>query len=336
MIDVIVTRHKYHIVRSLPGCTVRQEGANGTVIETTVPADEDTPVFAHSGRWTVEGDDNVTVTEVFSGALIAGGNGGGGESGAWVSDTVQAEVIMPIGDDKFFCGGREVKIAGALVPGGKLTSLICGVDGDGLLRLRQYDPTSGEYKVVGLGEYVQNRTPIPGTSTPVPMWSFEDCTLVAGRDLLLDVVNDTDTWFVYVTKFGVDGCYVDGLVSLESMEVVRYDGYLVTAAFYVEQVRRWRVSSTGEPVLEQLGDKLTVCNATWFDNKAQSSVSVQPGAWKNEVMTCYLKTTVPVELDGVSWLYGQPVMVEDYTYVIALQQVDASLVLANLAYSLPQ
>ena len=65
MKDVIVTRHKYHIVRSLPGCTVRQEGANGTVIEATVPADEDTPVFAHSGRWTVEGDENVTVTEVF-------------------------------------------------------------------------------------------------------------------------------------------------------------------------------------------------------------------------------------------------------------------------------
>lgn len=65
MDDVIVTRRKYHIVRSLPGCTVRQEGANGTVIETTVPADEDTPVFAHSGRWSIEGDENVTVTEVF-------------------------------------------------------------------------------------------------------------------------------------------------------------------------------------------------------------------------------------------------------------------------------
>lgn len=73
MKDVIVTRKKYHIVRSLPGCTVRQEGANGTVIETTVPADEDTPVFAHSGRWSVEGDENVTVTEVFNGAPSGGG-----------------------------------------------------------------------------------------------------------------------------------------------------------------------------------------------------------------------------------------------------------------------
>lgn len=73
MKDVIVTRHKYHIVRSLPGCTVRQEGANGTVIETTVPADEDTPVFAHSGRWSIEGDENVTVTEVFNSAPSGGG-----------------------------------------------------------------------------------------------------------------------------------------------------------------------------------------------------------------------------------------------------------------------
>lgn len=85
MNDVIVTRHKYHIVRSLSGCTVRQEGANGTVIETTVPADEDTPVFAHSGRWAVEGDENVTVTEVFKLAPyqklrllgVVGGNAGG-------------------------------------------------------------------------------------------------------------------------------------------------------------------------------------------------------------------------------------------------------------------
>ena len=83
MIKVLVTRGKYHIVRSLVGCKVRQEGANGTVIETTVPADEDTPVLAHSGRWTVEGDDNVTVTEVFNAALVAARSaGGGGESTA--------------------------------------------------------------------------------------------------------------------------------------------------------------------------------------------------------------------------------------------------------------
>ena len=96
------------------------------------------------------------------------------------------------------------------------------------------------------------------------------------------------------------------------------------------------LSATGEPVLPLAGDTLAVQHATWFENAAQSSVSVQPGAWKNEVMTCYLKTAVPVTLAGVTWLYGQPFMGDGYTYVVALQQVDADTVLANLAYSLPQ
>ena len=53
-------------------------------------------------------------------------------------------------------------------------------------------------------------------------------------------------------------------------------------------------------------------------------------------MTCYLKTAVPVELSGVTWIYGAPTMAEGYTYVIAFQQIDAVTVLANLAYVLPQ
>lgn len=96
------------------------------------------------------------------------------------------------------------------------------------------------------------------------------------------------------------------------------------------------LSATGEPVLPLVGDTLAVKHATWFENASLGSISVQPGAWKNEVMTCYLKTAVPVELAGVTWLYGQPFMAEGYTYVIAIQQIDASAVLANLAYSLPQ
>lgn len=178
MNDVIVTRHKYHIVRSLTGCTVRQEGANGTVLETTVPADEDTPVFAHSGRWSIEGDEDVTVTEVFSGALIAGGNGGGG-----------AAVIKP---------------------------------------------------------------------------------------------------------------------------------------------------ATGETVIPLTASELTIRHATWFENAEKTSITVNPAPWKNEVMTCYLKAEAPVELSGVAWLYGEPTMTAGYTYVIALQQIDAAIVLANLAYTIPQ
>ncbi len=96
------------------------------------------------------------------------------------------------------------------------------------------------------------------------------------------------------------------------------------------------LSATGEPVLPLTAGILTICHATWFDNAGQGAITVQPSAWRIEVMTCYLKTAVPVSLAGVTWLYGMPDMVEGYTYVIALQQVDATTVLANLAYSLKQ
>lgn len=96
------------------------------------------------------------------------------------------------------------------------------------------------------------------------------------------------------------------------------------------------LSATGEPVLPVSAPELTVRHATWYDNTAQSSISVLPAAWRNEVMTCYLKTSVPVELSGVQWLYGEPAMMTGFTFVIALQQINASTVLANLAYSLKQ
>ena len=96
------------------------------------------------------------------------------------------------------------------------------------------------------------------------------------------------------------------------------------------------LSASGEPVVALSGGSLTVKHATWFDNAGQAAVSVLPAAWKNEVMTCYLKTAVPVALSGVTWLYGEPTMTAGYTYVIALQQMDAAIVLANLAYTIPQ
>lgn len=96
------------------------------------------------------------------------------------------------------------------------------------------------------------------------------------------------------------------------------------------------LSATGETVLPVSATELTVSHATWFDNSQQNAITVLPAAWKNEVMTCYLKTAVPVELSGVTWIYGAPTMAEGYTYVIAMQQIDAASVLANLAYVLPQ
>ena len=96
------------------------------------------------------------------------------------------------------------------------------------------------------------------------------------------------------------------------------------------------VSATGEKVVPLEDYSLTVKHATWFTNDTQSSVLVLPAEWKNAVATCYLKTAVPVSLSGVTWLYGEPAMMEGFSFVIALQQVDASTVLANLAYSLKQ
>lgn len=96
------------------------------------------------------------------------------------------------------------------------------------------------------------------------------------------------------------------------------------------------LSATGEPVVLLSTPELTMKHATWYDNAEQSSITVNPAPWKNEVMTCYLKTAVPVELSGVTWLYGEPTMTAGYTYVIALQQIDAAIVLANLAYTIPQ
>ena len=89
----------------------------------------------------------------------------------------------------------------------------------------------------------------------------------------------------------------------------------------------------GEPVQPLHTDTLKIQHATWFNNADQAAISVQPAAWQDRVLTCYLKTAVPVSLSGVNWLYGNPAMMDGYTYVIALQQIDAYTVLANNAYS---
>lgn len=94
--------------------------------------------------------------------------------------------------------------------------------------------------------------------------------------------------------------------------------------------------SPGEPVRALLSDTLEIRHATWFNNTEHTAITVRPAAWQDRVLTCYLKTSVPVSLAGVHWLYGEPDMMEGYTFVVALQQVDASTILANLAYSLPQ
>lgn len=87
---------KYYIIRSSIGCTVTQEGANGQTLANDVPADEDTPVFAHSGKFQIS-DDNATVTEVFKLAPIA--FGGGGKPG-WY-DVLRSELAELLGAGNF-------------------------------------------------------------------------------------------------------------------------------------------------------------------------------------------------------------------------------------------
>jgi hypothetical protein len=58
---------KYYIVRSKTGCTVTQETAPGKYITASIPADEDTPVFAHAGKFDID-DEGAIVTEVFNSA----------------------------------------------------------------------------------------------------------------------------------------------------------------------------------------------------------------------------------------------------------------------------
>lgn len=154
--------------------------------------------------------------------------------------------------------------------------------------------------------------------------SPEACTVTDAADtLILTVSPGTPAYFI------ADGHPVT--LSADSATMLPANGLVVEAAEGGASL-----SATGEPVLPVSAPELTVRHVTWFDNSLQNAITVLPAAWKNEVMTCYLKTSVPVELSGVQWLYGEPAMMTGFTFVIALQQIDASTVLANLAYSLKQ
>ena len=134
------------------------------------------------------------------------------------------------------------------------------------------------------------------------------------------------------TEFTADGAEV--ILSVDHATLLPVSGKVVQPQSSGSATEG--LSATGEPVLPLESGNLTMRHATWFDNTAQTSITVIPAAWKNEVMTCYLKTEVPVSLSGVNWLFGALVMVERYTYVIALQQLGESVVFANLAYTIPQ
>lgn len=76
----------------------------------------------------------------------------------------------------------------------------------------------------------------------------------------------------------------------------------------------------------------------WYDSGNMSYVNVLADADSGKIKTCYLVASPasPLVLDGVNWLWD-PVDLEDSsrTHVIALQQIGAGPVMANLAYSYP-
>ena len=154
--------------------------------------------------------------------------------------------------------------------------------------------------------------------------SSETCTVTDAADkLLITVVPGSPGHFI------ADGRPVT--LSADSATMLPANSLVVETADGGASL-----SATGEPVLPVSAPELLILHASWFDNTAQSTIAVLPAAWKNEVMTCYLKTAVPVSLSGVQWLYGEPAMVQGFTYVFALQQIDAATILANLAYTLKQ
>lgn len=97
------------------------------------------------------------------------------------------------------------------------------------------------------------------------------------------------------------------------------------------------VLPTGE-IMELLDSPIIVVkHGTWFDNSSHSSITIQPTEWKNKIVTCYLKSALPVTLSGATWLDdAAPTMESGYTHFIAIQQISAASIVANLAYSLPQ
>jgi hypothetical protein len=94
----------------------------------------------------------------------------------------------------------------------------------------------------------------------------------------------------------------------------------------------------GESLQPLTGDILQMRHNVWYDSGTMSYVNVLADTDSGKIKTCYLVAcpTSPLVLNGVNWLWT-PVDLEDYskTHVIALQQIGAGPVIANLAYSYP-
>lgn len=89
----------------------------------------------------------------------------------------------------------------------------------------------------------------------------------------------------------------------------------------------------GDPVVTINTNSFTISHKVWFNNTTQSTIAVLPGVWNNAIKTCYLKTNIPVTLTGVIRIDDNPEMESGKTYIFALQQIDETNIIANIAYS---
>lgn len=84
-----------------------------------------------------------------------------------------------------------------------------------------------------------------------------------------------------------------------------------------------------------LGDatELPMKHGVWYEYHGGDALTVVPAEWDYRIKTCYLLTTMHVQLNGVRWIDGEPVFSDEAAiYVFALQQIDHTRIAANLAY----
>ena len=94
----------------------------------------------------------------------------------------------------------------------------------------------------------------------------------------------------------------------------------------------------GESFRSLTGDTMQMKHNVWYHSGTISYINVLADVDAGRVKTCYLIAcpSAPLVLNGVNWLWA-PVDLDDSskTHVIALQQIGAGPVMANLAYSYP-
>lgn len=94
----------------------------------------------------------------------------------------------------------------------------------------------------------------------------------------------------------------------------------------------------GESFQSLTSDTMQMKHNIWYHSGTISYINVLADVDAGRVKTCYLIAcpSSPLVLNGVNWLWT-PVDLEDSskTHVIALQQIGAGPVMANLAYSYP-